>query len=173
MNKFEKLLGGEDLRSLAKSKGLEKLIKTQTEFDELFASLLSEDRLIVMRAADVIEKVSKSHAEFLQAHTDELIEIFKKAGNKELKWHLAQLIPRLELNSVNSKTLLDLLYQWVLDKQNSRIVRVNALQSVFELSCESKLKLGKLKQLLAQLKEESIPSINARIRKIEKMIANG
>lgn len=59
MNNKKKYLQGGDLRSIADVDQLIPLIKTQKTFDELFSCLESEDRLIVMRAADAIEKITR------------------------------------------------------------------------------------------------------------------
>lgn len=164
------MLSGGDLRSLGESAALIKTITRQTEFDALFAYLEAEDRLIALRAADVIEKISQAHPEFLYPHSNKIIALTALAENKEMKWHLAQLIPRLRLNKIRQKAVLKLLNEWACDKTNSRIVRVNALQAVYDLSSANKEWQSDLGLLIVKLKQENIPSLNARIRKIEKLL---
>jgi hypothetical protein len=93
LNDVKKYLQGGDLRSIADVDQLVPLIKTQKTFDELFSCLDSDDRLIVMRAADAIEKITRDHPKYLDSHKNRLIRILDTARDKELKWHLALLIP--------------------------------------------------------------------------------
>lgn len=58
MNNLITYLQGGDLRSIANVDRLLPLIKDQNDFDELFRHLYSDDRLIIMRTADAIEKIT-------------------------------------------------------------------------------------------------------------------
>ena len=62
------LLGGGDLRSISGSNEVELFIHNQNEFDVLFNFLNDNRRIIVMRAADSIEKVSRRHAAYMDKH---------------------------------------------------------------------------------------------------------
>ena len=95
---IKNLLSGGDLRSISGSNEVVKLIHNQKEFDVLFGYLYNSDRLIVMRAVDSIEKVSRQHNDFLEKHKSNILKLIAIAEDKELKWHLAQLVSRLTLN---------------------------------------------------------------------------
>src|SRR5690606_30935237 len=95
---LEGLLNDGDLRSTGHSVEIIELIKTSQSFDKLFAFLFSENQLIVMRAADAVEKITRSHPHYLKTHKKEIFELLERASDKELKWHLAQIISRLKLN---------------------------------------------------------------------------
>jgi cobalamin biosynthesis protein CbiD len=95
MTQFKKILSGGDLRSLGVCNSVISKIKNQNTFDELFKYLFHEDRLVVMRAADTIEKITNHNPQYLTKHKEEIIELCNVAKDKELKWHLALLIPRL------------------------------------------------------------------------------
>ena len=56
MKSLEEILSGGDLRSIGKSNSLVQTIRTQADFDELFNLLFHSNRVVVMRAADSIEK---------------------------------------------------------------------------------------------------------------------
>lgn len=127
-----KLPGG-DLRSIGEVNNVIENINSQTEFDELFECLSHKERIIVMRAADTIEKITIKHPSYLKKHKTAIFKLCDTASNKELKWHLALLLPRFELNKEELHKARNLLTQWAFDKTNSRIVRVNSIQSLFEL----------------------------------------
>ena len=79
VNDIKKYLQGGGLRSIADVDQLIPLIKTQKTFDELFSCLDSDDRLIVMRVADAIEKITRDHPEYLDSHKIRLIRLLNTA----------------------------------------------------------------------------------------------
>lgn len=166
MLKLEDYLRGDDLRSLGHSAMLLRLIKDQETFDELFAFLFHHDRITTMRAADVIEKITRSNSHFLFKHKAALLRIAGLNNTAELKWHLALLLSRVRWRSNEKKKVWELLKSWSLDKRSSKIVRVNSLQGLFELSTTSPSLTVELKEIFKEVQKENIPSINARIRKL-------
>jgi hypothetical protein len=170
MTKYDKILTGGDLRSIGKSNSVVLKIKNQNDFDELFFCLFSNNRIVVSRCADAIEKITTNNPKYLSRHKKKIIELCNTAKNKELKWHLALLIPRLPLDSKEFGKAWDTLTKWANDKTNSRIVRVNSIQGLFEMiKQDSELEKDFCLTLL-ELEKENIPSINARIKNIRKQI---
>ncbi len=168
VNRFEKLLRGGDLRSIGKNEHLIPLVQSQKDFDVLFSCLRHKDRVIVMRAADCIEKISASNFELLASHEIELLSLCNKSSHKELKWHLAQLIGRLPTTTKNQKEIRRILTNWATDKNESRIVRVNALQSLYGLTLQNRNRTSDLLRTFADIEKERIPSLSARIKKLKK-----
>ena len=168
MPSFEQILTGGDLRSIGRSNAIIADINSQENFDQLFKLLFHTDRIVVMRAADVVEKVTIKHPQYLVSHSKEVVDLCNVAENKEFKWHLALLLSRLHLKNREFKKAWDLLALWAKDKTNSRIVRVNAIQGLFELVSQKSSFAQHLKKILSEIEIENIPSINARIKKIRK-----
>jgi len=169
MKDFADLLGGKDLRSITKSSEVVQYVQDQQSFDVLFGLLVHPQRTLVMRAADAIEKITLTHKEFLQPHKRQLLSLLKGAMNKELKWHLAQLIPRVKLNKGELNDVCRILTDWVHSPTESKIVRVNSLQGLFELSVQFPAVKADFDRTLSALEHEPIPSIQARVRKLKKM----
>lgn len=171
MDILNRLKGG-DLRSLGNTQAVISEITNQKEFDELFQGLFDTDRLEVMRVADAVEKITQIHPEYLDSHKKELLQLFQTANHIELKWHLAQLIPRLiirlKLNEDETGIVWDKLTQWALDKSGSRIVRVNSMQGLFEIQMKFPELKNDFANTLLKLDRENIPSIVARIKKLRK-----
>jgi hypothetical protein len=122
-----------------------------------------------MRAIDAVEKVTSKHPEFLITHKSQLLEVLKSADHKELKWHIAQLIPRVELSVAESKDVWNKFAYWALNKTESKIVRVNAIQGLFDLSEVHQELKGDFEKVLSAVEHEMIPSIQARIRKLKSI----
>lgn len=168
MKNLETYLLGGDLRSIAKVDELLPLIKTQKDFDGLFNYLYSDNRLLVMRAADTIEKIAKTNSEFLKKHKKSLIKFLATAHDKEFKWHLVLLLSKLNLTETELGKIWVKLSQWALDPYESRIVRVNTLQSLYELCNKHKGFEKEFNIIVNDLLKENIPSIHARIKLLLK-----
>ena len=159
-------LKGGDLRSNAKAKELATLIKTQKDFDALFHYLHSKDRLLIMRAADVLEEITRVHPKYLLSHQRDILQFLKTAKHKEFKWHLAQMVGRLRFTPVQRQEVSDALTSWVTDSSESKIVRVNALQALYDINKQYHERDEELQELIGNLKKEKIPSLTSRIRKL-------
>ncbi len=155
-----------DLRSISKVDQLVEQITTQADFDVLFKYLQTDDRLVVMRAADAVEKITRQNPQFLVAHKKAYLSLLTKAKNKELKWHLAQLAVRLSYSSEELEVVWQRLQKWVTTKKESKIVRVNAVQALFELSQIDQSRQQQFHKIAQILKGEGVPSIDARLRKL-------
>ena len=123
----ESLIGvllGKDLRTIRQNGVVVNSIHDQQSFDELFSLVFHHDRPLVMRAIDAVEKVTSKRPEFLIAHKFQLLEILNSADHKELKWHIAQLIPRVNVTAAELKDVWNKFACWALNKSESKIVRV-------------------------------------------------
>ena len=161
-----KLLIGGDLRSIGQANVIVQLVHDQKTFDALFQFIYNKDRLIVMRAADAIEKITRIQPNFLTNYTKAVIELSSISKDKELKWHLAQIASRLILNKEEQQILFSILKKWVKNQTESKIVRVNSLQTLFEMSKNNNLIRLEFDEIIKELKKENAASINARIKKL-------
>jgi hypothetical protein len=168
--KIKDMLAGGDLRSIGEVEQVIRLVNSQSEFDELFEFLASPERLVAMRAADAIEKITQRHPAYLTKHKAEILALINQPQHIELKWHLAQLIGRIKLDAHEFKIVWNILNQWVLDKMESRIVRVNSLQALHDLLPQCPEFSGNFEQSMEALKQEGVPSISARIKKLYGLV---
>jgi hypothetical protein len=166
MDDLIKYLDGGDLRTIAGANKIVSLIKTQDDFDKLFQYLFSADRLIIMRTADAIEKITTKHPEYLKKHKQEIIDLMNTAKDKEFKWHLALIVARLNLTTDELGIIWQKLSNWAKDKKESKIVRVNSIQSLFDLVKKNPELKRDFDLTIQEIVAENIPSINARLRKL-------
>lgn len=85
-----------------------------------------------MRCADVAEKVSGAHPDWLQPHKEALLSFASTVQEKEVRWHMAQMLPRLQLAAVERRRAVALLFQYLDDP--SRIVKTWSMQALFQMS---------------------------------------
>ncbi len=168
MNKFLDILKGGDLRSIGKANDAITMVTSQETFDELFTGLHSPDRKVVMRSADAIEKITAHNHNYLHKHKQALLNILQIAKDIELKWHVALLVTRLDLTEKECKQIWDILTQWATDGNESKIVRVNSIQGLFNLVQMRPGFTQSFYSTISHIEKEKIPSLNARIRKIKK-----
>ena len=159
------LIGG-DLRSLGRATELIAKINSQEDFDLIMQELVSKDRIVTMRAADIIEKVTIKNREYLQPYKKTILNLMTNAENIEFKWHLALLISRFQLTPTEAGKAWNILTGWALDKTESRIVRVNSIQSLYNISSKYPKLKSDLEHTFNVLENQNIPSLTARIKKL-------
>jgi hypothetical protein len=103
----------------------------------LFVSLVDlvddEDPLVRMRAADAIEKASLKHPDWLQPYAERIVGDWSQIDQQEVRWHVALLLPRIDLTDEQRKLAIKNLSIWVGPATKSNIVRVFSLQALFDL----------------------------------------
>ncbi|SKC83588.1 hypothetical protein [Ohtaekwangia koreensis] len=164
------LLIGRDIRTNQRNQEVIKRIKDQAAFNELFAFLFHHERALVMRAAEAIEKITRQHKEYIQSHKAHLLSLMQTSDHVELKWHIAQLLPRLELSNSELTVVWHKLYYWAMNPNEGKIVRINALQGLHQLSLLHPSLKGSLGEVLTQLGYEKTPWLRASIRKLQKRL---
>lgn len=96
-------LAGTDRRSIgAADEVAEEIAADQALFDEVFEALWFDDPVIRMRAADALEKASRRCPERLVPHKGALLGELAEIEQHEVRWHVAQMLPRLPLNPQES-----------------------------------------------------------------------
>jgi hypothetical protein len=147
VNDLIAMLRGGDRRSIGKVDEVIRCLEEDPErFQELVMGLLNPDALVRMRCADAIEKVCHVHIDWLRPHTEFFLEQAATQTQQEVRWHIAQIMPRLSLTRSQRTQAIRRLWGYLNDP--SVIVRVSALQALAELSVRD-----------SRLREEIIPLI--------------
>jgi hypothetical protein len=159
------LLEGGDRRTIGRADRLAAVVlKDPRLFPQLMAGLWSENPLVRMRAADAAEKVTRNNPALLQAFKKELLGLMAETTQQELRWHLAAMIPRLALNSVERKLAASLLEGYLEDR--SSIVKTFALQGLADLARQDPSMLATVTELLREATRSGTPAMKARSRKL-------
>ena len=158
-------LAGTDRRSIGLADQVAgEIAGDQVLFDEVFAGMFSDDPVLRMRAADAVEKASRRHPERLYPHKDALLGELAQVYQKEVRWHLAQMLPRLPLDAAERQRAVAILEGFLDDK--STIVRVNALEALAALARGDAELESKVRGRLCQLLESGTPAEKASARKL-------
>jgi hypothetical protein len=126
--------------------------------------MCSRDRLIAMRASDALEKASQERPEMLAPHTRQLLVLAGATRQQEVRWHLAQILPRLPLDAAEADAAARLLEIYLSDK--SQIVRVFSLQALTDLSDARPAQREHVVALLRAHLETGGPAVRSRCRRL-------
>lgn len=129
---LEKLRGG-DRRSIGRANEVARqVLRTPALLGELFRGMRSSDPTVRMRAADAAEKVTAERPGLLQRYKKRLLHDIASIDQQEVRRHVAQMIPRLDLTPTERAMAVKILFGYLAFK--SKIVRSFALQALVSLS---------------------------------------
>jgi hypothetical protein len=158
-------LKGGDRRSIGRANQLAKQAAMNPEiFRELIRALWNDDPLVRMRAADAAEKASAKNDRLLAPYRAELLGLLGETTQQEVRWHLAQMIPRLGLSKEERHRSAASLRLYLNDR--SSIVRTFAMQALCDLAREDKSLREEVVDLIRYLTRTGSPAMRARGRKL-------
>jgi hypothetical protein len=128
--------------------------------------LWSDDSIVRTRAADAAEKVSAYQLELLKPYKTELLGLLVEAEQIELRWHLAQMIPRLPLTQSERRRAAETLQLYLEDR--SSIVRTLGLQALADISRNDAELRPRVREILEQSVVRGTAAMKARARKLLK-----
>lgn len=155
-----KLEGG-DRRSIGRANEVvQDVVRNPALFDEVFRGMWSENPLIRMRCADVVEKVTATHPGLLQPHKQLLLDLMAGSDQQEVRWHVAQMLPRLDLNEEERPMAVGILLGYLHDE--SRIVKTFSMQALAELAERDAILRPQVIQWLEQFTATGSPAMKSR-----------
>jgi HEAT repeat protein len=165
------MLKGGDRRSIGKSNQIAQLVLSEPKrFAELVECLWDEDPNVRMRAADAAEKVTLARPKLLKPHKQELLGLLAEAEQIELRWHLALMVPRLELRRPETERAATALQRYLEDR--SSIVKTFALQGLADLVRQNSNLREPARRALEESLRTGTAAMKARARKLLKELKN-
>ena len=133
MSTLEELLRGGDPRAL---KGVTRVVDVVLHdpgrFDEVMHAMAHDDEVVRMRAADAAEKISRTNPECLEPFKSTLLLAAAMAEQPSLRWHLAQIVPRMRLDAAERKHAVAIFRRYLGD--SSAIVKTCAMQGLADVA---------------------------------------
>ncbi len=109
-------------------------------------------------------RLHRQFGEELEVYKEQLIKQVAKSEQQEVRWHVAQMIPRLDLTREEQTTVLKILDDYLNDKSN--IVKTFSMQALADLA-EKDINLRvKVIPILEELTRTGSPSMKSRGRKL-------
>jgi len=166
---LRKLEGG-DRRSIGRSElVVAEVLANPALFDVLFSGLRSPDPVVRIRAADAVEKVTATRPDLLPPYKRDLLGPLAESADKEIRWHVAQMLPRVRWSGREHRLVYEILRTYLRD--SSSIVKTCALQALVELTAQAP---GLRPPVLRQVRRSTTigtPAMRARGRKLLKALA--
>ncbi len=159
-----KLEGG-DRRSIGRvDEVVADILDHPSLFGAVFEGMFSQDPVIRMRSADAIEKVSAQHPEYLEPFRAKLMHQVAKSQQPEVRWHVAQMLPRLDLSPEERQAAVEILLAYLEEK--SKIVKTFSMQALAELGERDPDLRRQVIPLLEELTETGSPAMKSRGREL-------
>lgn len=169
-DKISALLEGTDRRSIGRANRVAKLVLKQPRlFRELVDCLWHSNPIVRMRAADAAEKVSAQNPRFLSRYKSQLLGLLAETEQIEVRWHLAQMVPRLKLTARERERAASAVRRYLDDR--SSIVRTWTLNALAQLSKSDEALRAETKQLLEQALRSGTAAMKARARHLLKQFS--
>ena len=167
-NILNKLKGG-DRRSIGRAdEVVAEVLDIPTLFDDLFSGMQHDDPLVRMRSADAVEKITALYPEYLEPYKTTIIEEVAPIDQQEVRWHVAQMVPRLELRETELNEVFDILLSYLDD--DSKIVKTFSLQALADLAQRHAELIPQVTQILEKQTRTGSPAMKSRGRKLLVML---
>lgn len=146
------------------------ILKHPELFAEVFEGLFSVHPGVRMRSADALEKASLKRPELLLPFKKRFLQEALPISQQEVRWHVAQMLPRLPLTPSEKKRAAQTLCEWIEGPEKSRIVKVMALQALVDLAKGDPALLPLARTKVKEAMTGASPSIVARGNKLLKLL---
>jgi HEAT repeat protein len=158
-------LSGGDRRSIgAADEVVAEVLEDLELFGVVFEGMLDDDPVVRMRAADVAEKVSAEHPECLAPYKARLLAQVAASEQQEVRWHVAQMLPRLALSAKERDAAVSLLLGYLEDK--SKIVKTFSMQALADLALRDERLRPRVVPVLQALTATGSPAMKSRGRRL-------
>lgn len=165
MHDLLRQLAGGDRRSIGQSdRVVRDVLKQPLLFAIVVDGLRNSDPLVRMRCADVVEKATRLHPDWLVPHKVTLLTLAARTSEQELRWHLAQMLPRLPLTPAETRRVITRLLEYLADE--SRIVKAFSMQALADFALRDRSLKGRVLPLLETLARTGSPAMRARGRRL-------
>lgn len=169
MPSIKKLLDKGDLRSAGNSaKVVERVLQKPELFEELVQLISSDKPATCMRAADAVEKITRSHPQYLKPYKKLFMNQIGRMTQKEIRWHTAQILPRLTLTKNDRKRVYELMIGYLQDK--SSIVRTFAMQALADIALQDGHYHKKVRKIISEKVKTGTPAMQSRGKKLLQLL---
>ncbi len=127
--------------------------------------LVDDNPLIRMRAADAVEKITAQHPEYLHPYKAQLGDEVAAIEQQEVRWHVAQMLPRLDLSAAGAASALSNILVGYLDDK-SRIVKTFSMQALADLAVHDEALTACVIPILDEQVRVGSPAMQSRGRKL-------
>lgn len=164
-------LAGGDKRSIGRVGAVVPFVLEHPEqLPILIEGMESEDEVLRMRCADAAEKISISRPDWFVPLRSRLLQLARTSAQQELRWHIAQMLPRIGLDASQRDVAIAVLLEYLRDK--SRIVTTSSMTALFEFAREDPPLQRKLGPILEGFLAHGSAAERSRARRLLKALGS-
>ena len=166
------MLAGGDRRSTGRADELvDAVVRGQIDVAGIYPAMFDEDEVVRMRAADALEKISAQRPDFLRPYKRDLLDRLPTIVQPEVRWHVAQMLPRLALTDDERDTqAIPVLLGYLQDQ--SRIVQTFALQALADFAVMDLQLRPRVLALVENAARAGSAAVRARCRHLSKQLSS-
>jgi hypothetical protein len=165
MNPIVRKLREGDLRQTGRSEEVvAEVLEDRRLFPLVVAAIADPEPGTRVRAADAVEKITRSRPELLRPWKKDFLKLLAAVEQKEVRWHLAQIVPRLALTGKERRQAFERLVAFLDD--DSRIVQAFALQGLADIAAIDPSYRPRAARIVERLAASGIAAVRARARKL-------
>lgn len=131
---------------------------------DLIRDLEDVDPIIKIQAAEKLQRLSSGDLSGLLPFKAKLMQLAGKANQQEVRWHMAQLLPSLQLSAGEREDLKQLFISYLDDE--SYIVQISALKALADMALEDESIKPDVTQVLEENLASGVPAIQARCKRL-------
>ena len=139
-------------------------------FEDVVNAILVDNPGIRMRASDAVEKITRDHPEWLKPYKQQFLNTIANIDQKEVRWHVAQILPRFKLTKKEREKVYSLMMSFLTDK--SSIVKTFAMQALTDIALQDKKYVNKVNLLICKLIKDGTPAMQSRGKKLLTLLNN-
>lgn len=159
------VLAGGDRRSISQvSSVVPVVLANPAQLTLLLEGMEGGDEVLRMRCADAAEKISVRRPDLFKPFRSRLLQLAQESSQQELRWHIAQMLPRIGLESSQREIAIAVLFDYLEDK--SRIVTTSSMSSLVEFARDDLLLTQKLTPILKAFLTSGSAAERSRARRL-------
>lgn len=143
---------------------LQQLMADPSLFHVVFDGMTAPDPLVRMRCSDAIEKITARWQDLLAPYKKRVIELAARSEQHEVRWHLAQILSRLDLSGPERRRVVEIMSEYLTD--TSKIVKTFAMQTLADMAAKDSELRGPIVERLERLTRTASPAMKSRGRKL-------
>jgi hypothetical protein len=136
----------------------------------LFAALIdamrSTDGLLAARSAEAADRASAENTLLLEPHKRDLLGRLAQIERREIRWHVAQMLPRLRLEGAERERAVVLVVGWLEGRDGGALAVAGGFESLAVLADDDPRLIETIKPVLERHASGGPPAIRARARSV-------
>lgn len=144
---------------------IELVLNDKSRLDELYDCMFDDDAWVRMRAADALEKVCRTHPDWLLPYIDKFAKDLSTSSQPSIRWHLAQIYRRVSLTSEQKRFAIDWLKKLLSSKEVDWIAAANAMDTLAAFTKDGSFSAVEMASLLEIQQKHKSKSVVKRANK--------